>query len=314
VADWPAETQARRAPVSVTWANPGAADSLCRRFGMDEASVASRREFVRLGEEDRQLLSSMAAWAAENAPTIAREFYDWQFQYGPTREFFEGMARQKSIPLSTLRKALEAAQSGYITEVFAGAEVNWDLRYFEKRLGVGTTHDRINLPFKWYVASYTEFQRLLGEYLRRDLRDADRMARIELAVNRVFNLDLQAIGDAFMLNTLQGMLGATGITLADIGTVGDKSEQVGEGDQLGDRELHHGNAAHGERARQGRYRRRDAGRQVSGRLQTDGPGRQRHGERTHRGEEEGYCLRNAVWQGQLRRAAREVPRQEGLHQ
>jgi len=228
VAEWTPEVNTRRAPVSVTWAQPSAADSLSRRFGMDEASIASRREFIRLGEDDRALLSELAPWMQEHASAIAREFYDWQFQYGPTREFFEAMARRKNTPLATLRKALEAAQTSYLTEVFAGADVNWDLRYFEKRLFVGTVHDRIDLPFKWYVGSYTEFQRLVGDYLRRDIRDQDRLRRVEMAVNRVFNLDLQAIGDAFMLNTLQAMLSATGISLQEIGTAGDKAEQVGE--------------------------------------------------------------------------------------
>jgi methyl-accepting chemotaxis protein len=229
VAEWQPETQqARRIPVSVTWAQPNAADSLSRRFGMDDMSIASRREFIRLGEDERALLSEMAPWMAEHAPAMARDFYDWQFQYAPTREFFDGMARQKNVPVGTLRKALESAQAGYLTEVFAGAEVNWDLRYFEKRLHVGTVHDRINLPFKWYVGSYPEFQRILGSYLRRDFRDLTRIAQIEQAASRVFNLDLQAIADAFMLNTLQGMLAATGLSLNDIGTAGDKAEQVGE--------------------------------------------------------------------------------------
>src|ERR1035438_7558972 len=40
------------------------------------------------------------------------------------------------------------------------------------------------------------------------------------------NLDLQAIADAFILNTLAGMLQATGIQLSDAAS-GDKSEQVG---------------------------------------------------------------------------------------
>ena len=194
---------------------------------MDEDSLALRRQFVRLGDEDRELLAEMAPWAQSVAKEIAKEFYDWQFQFGPTREFFENIARERNMPLSAMRSHLEAAQAGYLTEVFAGASVNWDLRYFEKRLHVGTVHNKINLPFKWYIGAYPEYQRLLAQYLRRDVQDDDKVTRIEAALGRVFNLDLQAIGDAFVLNTLEGMLSPLGIRLDDICAKGDRAEQVG---------------------------------------------------------------------------------------
>lgn len=237
VADWPEESRPETRPqtrhtrppaaVHVNWPNAGA-DSMARRFGMDEHSLAARRQFIRLGEEDRQVLGEMAPWAQEVAPNIAHDFYEWQFQFSATRQFFEGMAAEKGISISALREHLEAAQTGYITEVFAGASVNWDLRYFEKRLNVGAVHDRINLPFKWYVGSYTEFQRVLGQYLRRDIEDEEKVRQVEAAVNKVFNLDLQAIGDAFTLNTLERMLASCGIRLDDVCSGGDRAEQVGK--------------------------------------------------------------------------------------
>ncbi len=214
-------------PVTVNWGTTGG-ESLASRFGMDEHSVALRRQFIRLGADERELLAEMAPWAQSVAPDIAKEFYDWQFDFGPTREFFENFAREKNMPLSSLRSHLESAQTGYMTEVFAGATLDWGVRYFEKRLHVGTVHDRINLPFKWYVGGYPEYYRLFALYLRRDIQDEDKVTRIEAALMKVFNLDLQAIGDAFILNTLQNMLQATGILLEDIVKTGDKSEQIGK--------------------------------------------------------------------------------------
>jgi methyl-accepting chemotaxis protein len=126
-----------------------------------------------------------------------------------------------------LRSRLEAAQAGYFTEVFAGASVNWDIRYFEKRLHIGATHDRINLPFKWYIGAYAEYHVLLVKYLRRDMPAGDLAQRIEAAVSKVFNLDLQAIGDAFIMVTLQKMLRSMGIGLDDLSIPGDKTEHIG---------------------------------------------------------------------------------------
>jgi methyl-accepting chemotaxis protein len=218
----------RYAPVHVSWPSAGAADSIARRYGMDDQNLAARREFIRLNESDRALLADLAPWAQSVAPDLAREFYDWQFEFAPTRQFFDAIAAARGIPLPTLRTHLEAAQAGYLTEVFAGASINWDARYFEKRLHVGGVHDRINLPFKWYVGSYPEYQRLVSQYLRRDCDDLDRVEQVESALARVFNLDLQSIGDAFLMNTIERMLGSAGISLHDVCSPGDRTEQVGK--------------------------------------------------------------------------------------
>src|SRR6476619_7350195 len=127
--------QSRRAaalpPVEVAWAQTGV-ESLAHRYGMDEHSIALRRQFVRLGASERDQLWEMAPWAQSVAPHMAKDFYDWQFAFGPTRAYFETFAQEHGMPIAALRKHLEAAQTGYITEVFAGASVDWDLRYFEK--------------------------------------------------------------------------------------------------------------------------------------------------------------------------------------
>ena len=211
--------------VVVDW-NDNGGENLAGRFGIDNRSIALRRQFVRLGEEERELLAGLAPWAGSVASQIAKEFYDWQFDFGPTREFFENFARSNGMPLSALRSHLEAAQAGYFTEVFAGASVNWDASYFEKRLHIGAVHDRINLPFKWYVGAYAEYHLLLAKFLRLEIQDEDRVRRVEAAVAKVFNLDLQAIGDAFIMITLQNMLHSMGVGLEDLDISGDKSEHI----------------------------------------------------------------------------------------
>ncbi|MFY9852436.1 MAG: protoglobin domain-containing protein, partial [Terracidiphilus sp.] len=206
--------------------NDNGGENLAGRFGIDNRSIAQRRQFVRLGEEERELLEGLAPWASSVASQIAKEFYDWQFDFGPTRAFFENYARVNEVSLATLRSQLEASQAGYFAEVFAGASVNWDASYFEKRLRVGAVHDRINLPFKWYVGAYAEYYVLLAKYLRLEIQDEDRARRVEAAVTKVFNLDLQAIGDAFIMITLEDMLRSMGVGLDDLDISGDKSDRI----------------------------------------------------------------------------------------
>jgi hypothetical protein len=43
------------------------------RFGIDEANLGVRRDFIRLGEEERILLMSLIPWARSVAAEIARD-------------------------------------------------------------------------------------------------------------------------------------------------------------------------------------------------------------------------------------------------
>ncbi len=178
---------------------------LAEKFGIDEMSLARRREFVRLGEAERALLTKLIPWAEEVAPALAKEFYDWQFSFPATRAFFEQYARNKGMSVEALRPNLERAQAGYFHTIFQGALENWGLGYMENRLFVGWLHDQINLPFKWYLGSYAEYQRLTRIYLHRSFKNAQLISAAEEAIFKVFNYDIQAIGDSFLLSTIESM-------------------------------------------------------------------------------------------------------------
>ena len=209
---------------AINWTMPG--DSLAAHFGMSEETAAQRRQFVRLGAEERELLLELVPWIKSVSSEIAKDLYDWLFEFGPTCEFLNGFALSHGIPVVKFRRQLEATQAAYIIEVFAGAEVDWDLRYFEKRLRVQTVHDRIELPFKWFAGTYSEYNRLLDIYLHRDFDDEEKIRSIELALMKVFNLDMQLVADANVLNALESTLNTTGLALDDASTVGEKAEQI----------------------------------------------------------------------------------------
>jgi methyl-accepting chemotaxis protein len=203
---------------------PGVLGSSAQNFGIDESNLEIRREFIRLGEEERSLMVGLIPWARSIAPQIAKEFYNWQFEFAPTRRFFENYSQGAGIPLNQLRQALERAQTGYFTQIFEGAEENWGVDYFERRLKVGALHDKINLPFKWYLGSYIEFQRLTSIHLREAFKDPKEVGDAEQAIFKVFNYDTQAISDAFLMSTFESM----GLSLDGIqATAGaDKTEHI----------------------------------------------------------------------------------------
>ena len=197
---------------------------LAPRFGINDSNLERRREFIRLGEEERELLLAFAPWAQKAAAGIAHAFYDWQFSFQPTLAFFENFAQARQLPLATLRIMLEKTQAGYIAGIFEGARANWGTDYFESRLNVGWVHDQINLPFKWYIGSYCEMQRLIDAQLEKDFRRDRRLIEVERAVAKVFNYDMQAVGDSFLLNTLDSL----GLNVNSVQTVngGDRTESL----------------------------------------------------------------------------------------
>jgi len=183
-----------------------ASASYCDRCGINAENLRLRREFIRLDKGDAKLLKNLAPWFRSHAEDIARTFYDWQFNFGPTRQFFDTFAQAKGMPISQLRTHLEKSQTDYLIDICEHASSEWGTDYFEKRLSVGALHDRINLPFKWYVGSYTEYEMLLEKALRRSFWwRPGYAAAILRSLRKVFNYDLQAIGDAFLFSVFDSM-------------------------------------------------------------------------------------------------------------
>ena len=222
VAEWPGTAPLQGLAPSSTMAGARTGDALSRHIGITEENLAWRRRFLRLDEESRQVLADLRPWARSIAQDLVREFYDWQFSFPPTRQYLERLAGSQKLTLAACRERLEAAQAQYFVEIFDGSAGNWGLDYFERRLEVGKRHDTIDLPLKWYLGSYAEYQRLVSIYLRRSFKDAGKVLRAELTINRIFNLDMQAVCDSFLLATLE----SAGMSLDMIHSEGDKSERI----------------------------------------------------------------------------------------
>ena len=181
----------------------GGHQTLATKFDIDSDNLSLRREFLRLGESERTLCVDLIPWIEENAPKIVREFYDFQFNFSRTSAFFEEMAAKKGISIVNLRVHLEKAQQSYLLACFHGAKNNWDVDYFESRLKIGEVHHRINLPYKWYIGSYTEFLMLIHKYLKESFEDREYVDRVLQVITRIFNYDLQAVVEATLFSAVE---------------------------------------------------------------------------------------------------------------
>ncbi len=192
-----------------------AINKLADLYKINASNLEQRRQFVRLTQEDVAILKKLKDWAERNAAQIASEFYDHQFSFSATHDFFKEYAHKRGLVLADLRQRLEKKQAEYFCQIFQEAERggNFGVEYFERRLRVGKLHNVINLPLKWYVGSYTLYQELVSKYLLQayPLRPGFR-AKAERAIFTIFNYDIQSVVDAFFYDYLQ----TVGLDLAAI--------------------------------------------------------------------------------------------------
>ena len=205
--------------------SPGILSEYC----INEDNLRLRKEFIGLNSQDIKTLASLRRWAEKHSPIIAKAFYDHQFSFGPTMEFFNMQITRRGCTLDELRAALEKAQSEYLIQIFQEAEQNHPFGelYFERRLRVGQIHNKINLPPKWYIGSYPMYQKLVSNELKRTyLLRPDLRLRAERALSIIFNYDIQAISDAFMLD----MMASAGFNLsaASVKPGSDITEYIGD--------------------------------------------------------------------------------------
>jgi methyl-accepting chemotaxis protein len=182
--------------------------NIAQSLGITDANLGLRKQFIGLTPQDIQILAQLRGWAQRRAADIAREFYDWQFAFEPTRAFFEQYAARKGISLDQLRQRLEKTQAQYFCDIFEEAANGgrFGVEYFERRLRIGVAHTEIDLPQKWYLGSYTIYQHLVSKYLQRDFRF--RLwwrRRAEQAIWRIFNYDMQAVADAYLWELVKRM-------------------------------------------------------------------------------------------------------------
>jgi methyl-accepting chemotaxis protein len=186
-------------------ANKKPSKGLLAEFGINGDNLSARRAFIRLGSTEAKAMANLIPWAKSIAKQVAKEFYDWQFDFPATFKFFSNFAKSNGMSLSMLRERLESAQAGYFVSIFEGSANEWGPDYFESRLKIGELHNRIDLPMKWYIGSYSELRRLAEIHLRKAFPDAAKLGETIEILSRVLNYDLQAILDSFVMRLLESM-------------------------------------------------------------------------------------------------------------
>ena len=175
-------------------------------YGISEENLRLRREFMNFTSEDVKILAQLYSWAREYGPRIIKEFYDIQFSFPETREFLEKVAQRKGITLDQLRSQVERTQLQYFLDIFEEASRggNFGVPYFERRLRIGSVHNVLNLPMKWYIGSYGIYMNLVLKYLQKAFKFRPGFReRAMSAIMKVFIYDMQSVFDAFFFDFLK---------------------------------------------------------------------------------------------------------------
>lgn len=85
-------------------------DSLHELYRVGEDNLCARRVFIGLGGKDVAALRRLHGWAKKAVPEIVSAFYDHQFAFPATVEFFGAFARREDKTEAELRQGLERAQ------------------------------------------------------------------------------------------------------------------------------------------------------------------------------------------------------------
>jgi len=161
--------------------------TLLSQAGLDETGRERRLAFLNLGPEDEVNLAEIREFARTHVDEIVDAFYAHLLAFDETRSLLQdpGLVRQ-----------LKQTQRAYFLRMTEG---RFDAEYFESRLRVGDSHQRIDLHPEWYLGTYNLYLRLVMERLRDHYHDPDRLVALITSLSKVIFLDMGLAVDAYIM-------------------------------------------------------------------------------------------------------------------
>jgi signal transduction histidine kinase len=177
--------------------------NLTEKFGLDEEERQRRLEFLDLREEDAEKLRGIHEVAEKHADTIIDRLYDHILRFEPTRAFFQD---------PKVLERVKSYQKRYFIELTAGRT---DEAYFEDRLRVGDTHQRIELLPQWYLGLYSRYFQIILEQLTEHFGPEKAVEVIPSLTKQMF-LDIGLAMDAYIQGGFIDKLRSERRVLADL--------------------------------------------------------------------------------------------------
>jgi rsbT co-antagonist protein RsbR len=164
-----------------------------KKLRLDEAELAGRRAYFDITDADLGRLAALRGFAEKHTDAIVEEFYRHILGHGESRKFFPDDA--------TVRR-VKALQRQYFLGLFSGV---LDLKYVEDRLRVGTAHERIGMPPKFYLGSYAQYLRLVRRHLLVELGTGEEHELAFASIQKIVYFDMALAMDTYILAGLEDL-------------------------------------------------------------------------------------------------------------
>ena len=115
----------------------------------NEQEIKTRKDYLGFSIKDEELLKGLKLFINENVDKLVEAFYDHLGKYKELTDLW--------LDRDRIERLLEA-QKKYLARLFDGT---YDREYFENRLHIGVTHNKVKLPTKWYMGAYNLYKTLL---------------------------------------------------------------------------------------------------------------------------------------------------------
>jgi len=142
--------------------------------------------FYSFKAEDERRLASAKEFAEESSRRIIDEFYRHVLAFSETGKL---LADPRVLERAT------AAQKVLLADMTGG---KYDTNYFNDRIRVGSTHQRVKLAPKWYVGSVSYYLDLLAEELLARIKNPREAFNLYRSFVKIFLLDLGLVTETYV--------------------------------------------------------------------------------------------------------------------
>lgn len=156
-------------------------------LAMRQDERVQRFQFLALTDRDVELLRALRPLLEKEAPAVIDAFYDHLLQFEEPRQLLSDR---------TTVQRLKRILCQYLLRITEG---NFDQAYFQDRLRIGQTHERVGLEPRWYLMGYSFYYSLFAPRVRQHYaQDPDRASDSLVALEKIFMLDASLAIEAYI--------------------------------------------------------------------------------------------------------------------
>ncbi len=161
--------------------------TLAEIMNISEQELEKRKEFLQFGPEDEERLRRLASHAEGYAEEVIESFYEHLLSIDEMKVFFAD---------NDLLTRVKARQKAYFLRLTQGS---YDIEYAEERLKIGATHERINLPVKFYLSMYSFYLRAVWKHIfETDKEHPDETMMTFFSLMKLIFLDISLTIDTYI--------------------------------------------------------------------------------------------------------------------